>query len=117
MGEVVGFQECLAHWIWRNSEINPRIMTMQPDKPVPKPPKELDPFLDSVLQPEVIESNTDTAWGLWEHTLKEHEQAPSNKPAPTDAQDSEFKNSEYPDTQPMELKDFFPIKKKPSGDA
>lgn len=89
---------------------------MKPDKPVPKPPIELDPFLDSLPQPDVIESNTDTAWGLWENTLKAQDEPLESGKAANKGKGGDFKDSDYPQTQPGELKDFFPIKKKSTDD-
>jgi hypothetical protein len=62
-----------------------REATMKSDKPVPpananKPgvPRAVDLALDPLPVPDVSESDTDTAWGLWEATL---EGRPSAKPA------------------------------------
>lgn len=52
---------------------------MKPDQPVPPPdkraaksspaPKPFDGLLDPLPVPEVSESDTDTAWGLWEASV------------------------------------------------
>jgi hypothetical protein len=44
----------------------------------PTAPRAVDLALDPLPVPDVSESDTDTAWGLWEATL---EGAPSQKPA------------------------------------
>ena len=60
---------------------------MKFDKPIPpanpnKPsaPRAVDLTLDPLPVPDVSESDTDTAWGLWEATL---EGEPERKPADT----------------------------------
>ncbi len=50
-------------------------------------PAARDFSLDPLPVPDATESNTDTAWGLWEHTLKSLEEP-------------------IPQTQPAELQDF-----------
>ena len=57
---------------------------MKPDKP-PSPPankpdvvKPYDSLLDPLPQPDVTESNTDTAWGLWESSLGLHKAQPES---------------------------------------
>jgi hypothetical protein len=47
-------------------------------KPVAKPAQDF--FLDPLPVPDATESSTDTAWGLWEHTLKSYEDE-AQKPA------------------------------------
>ena len=45
-----------------------------------------DFFFDPLPVPEATESSTDTAWGLWEHTLKSYEeeaQRPENLEQPS----------------------------------
>jgi len=54
-------------------------MATTPDKSKSASPKagstaSRDFFQDTLPVPEATESNTDTAWGLWEHTLKAHEE-------------------------------------------
>jgi len=46
-----------------------------------------DLFLDPLPVPETKESSTDTAWGLWENTLRAHEEAAKAGPE-TDFQDT-----------------------------
>lgn len=64
---------------------------MTPDKPPPKPPagpastpKAYDALLDPLPLPDVSESDTDTAWGLWEASvgglLEEGKAAPDTPP-------------------------------------
>ena len=57
-------------------------MATPPDKS-----KSADFFLDPLPVPEATESNTDTAWGLWENTLRAHEDE-AQKDAPPDFQDT-----------------------------
>jgi len=47
-------------------------------KPPAKPAHDF--FLDPLPVPDATESSTDTAWGLWEHTLKSYEDE-AQKPA------------------------------------
>jgi hypothetical protein len=42
-------------------------------KPVSKPAPDF--ALDPLPVPDATESSTDTAWGLWEHTLRSYEEA------------------------------------------
>lgn len=50
-------------------------------KPHSKPAQDF--FLDPLPVPEATESSTDTAWGLWEHTLRDYEEE-AQKPAETE---------------------------------
>jgi hypothetical protein len=50
-------------------------------KPLAKPAHDF--FLDPLPVPDATESSTDTAWGLWEHTLKIYEDE-AQKPADVD---------------------------------
>jgi hypothetical protein len=61
-----------------------------------------DFFLDPLPVPDATESNTDTAWGLWEHTLRSYEDE-AKKP-------EEPKFPDFADTVPSEL---LPKSKKP----
>jgi hypothetical protein len=70
-------------------------------KPQSKP--EHDFFLDPLPVPDASESNTDTAWGLWEHTLRSFEEEAQSPKVP-DAAD-------FADTVPSDL---IPPAKKPS---
>ena len=75
-----------------------RPMATSSDHPKnPLPPKAsaraLDFSLEPLPVPEAIESDSDTAWGLWEHTLQAHENA-SVAPEPDNA---------YEETQPGDL--------------
>ena len=68
-------------------------MATPPEKPKSGAPKASTPsardyFLDPVPVPEAIESSTDTAWGLWEHTLQAFEQEMQKDAQPTDFQDT-----------------------------
>lgn len=67
---------------------------MSPDQPTPPPdkraatppaaPKPFDSLLDPLPVPDVTESDTDTAWGLWEASvgglLEEGQAAPGDPP-------------------------------------
>jgi hypothetical protein len=62
------------------------VVAKPPDKPIPadaKPPAPAahDFFLDPLPVPDATESNTDTAWGLWEHTLRSYEEAAQSEDA------------------------------------
>ena len=76
---------------------------MKPEKPqnasAPKPSsgKPYDALLDPLPLPDVVESDSDTAWGLWQDSL--HTQDDEGLPAePT-------KDQAYDDTEPMNLTD------------
>ena len=58
-------------------------------KPVAKPAQDF--FLDPLPVPDATESSTDTAWGLWEHTLRsfEEEAQQSEEPKQADFEDTE----------------------------
>lgn len=60
-------------------------------------PKSQDFMLDPLPVPEAVESNTDTAWGLWEDTLEEQK---SGKPAAHTHQDFEDTVAFDPDSDP-----------------
>ena len=67
-------------------------MATSPEKSKPAEPRREAPavsehFLDPLPVPDATESNTDTAWGLWEHTLRAHEED-LNKSPETDFQDT-----------------------------
>ncbi len=86
---------------------------MKPVKPKPTVPavsggRTFDPLLDPVPQPDVVESDSDTAWGLWQETVMPQD----TLPAPF--KESVFKDSVYKDTEPMGLPEIPPFKK-PSG--
>jgi hypothetical protein len=71
-----------------------------PDKSKPadsKPPSQPDHdfFLDPLPVPDATESNTDTAWGLWEHTLRSYEEEAQKPPEP--------KHQDFADTVPADL--------------
>ena len=71
-----------------------------PEKPNPADRKPLakpdhDFFLDPLPVPDATESNTDTAWGLWEHTLRSYEEEAQNPP--------DAKPTEFADTIPAPL--------------
>ena len=75
---------------------------MKPEKPqdsgTPRPSanKAYDALLDPLPLPEVIESDSDTAWGLWQDSIQ-----PSDDKGPN----SEFKDQAYDDTAPLDLTD------------
>ena len=69
--------------------------------------KTFDPLLDALPQPYmVVESDSDTAWGLWQESIMPSQ---DTLPAP-------FKDTVYKDTEPMGLPDL-PPPKKPSGSS
>lgn len=61
----------------------------------PKPVAAQDFLLDPLPVPDATESNTDTAWGLWEYTLQSRE----NGEAPTQAAELQ----DFPETVQSEL--------------
>jgi hypothetical protein len=68
-------------------------MATTPEKPKTGTPKAStasarDYFFDPVPVPEATESSTDTAWGLWEHTLQSFEKEMQKEAQPTDFQDT-----------------------------
>jgi hypothetical protein len=78
-----------------------------PDKSNPadrKPPSvpDHDFFLDPLPVPHATESNTDTAWGLWEHTLRSYEEEAQREP--------DAKPTDFADTIPAHMP---PVTKKP----
>ncbi len=81
---------------------------MKPEKPKTPPPPPLvrgssyDALLEPLPVPDVVESDSDTAWGLWEDSLH-----PRN---------DESLDSSEADTQPMGLTELDP-KKPPDRDA
>lgn len=71
------------------------------DAPPPTGGKTYDPLLDPLPQPEVVESDTDTAWALWQDVLSTEDHAAAPEPeAPT-----------FADTVPMGLVDLPPLRK------
>ena len=58
-----------------------------------------DPFLDPLPVPDATESSTDTAWGLWENTLRAHQDEAQAAP-----------ENDFQDTVPS---DVMPLDKKP----
>lgn len=77
--------------------------SVKPEFDVPPPPggKTYDPLLDPLPQPEVVESDTDTAWALWQDVLSTEDHAAAPEPeAPT-----------FADTVPMGLVDLPPLRK------
>ena len=68
----------------------------------PQSKAEQDFFLDPLPVPDATESNTDTAWGLWEHTLRGYEEEAKKPEAP--------KQPDFEDTVPADL---LPPPKKP----
>ena len=72
-------------------------------KPSDRKPAAHDFSLDPLPVPDATESNTDTAWGLWEHTL----QANGDSVLPTQAAElQDFADTEYTGLTP-------PVHKKP----
>jgi hypothetical protein len=76
---------------------------MKPEKPnnpgAPKPNsgKPYDALLDPLPLPDVVESDSDTAWGLWQDSLQSHDD--DDLPA------APAKDQAYDDTAPMDLTD------------
>lgn len=78
---------------------------MNPEKP--KPPaapqpgsgRPYDALLDPLPLPDVVESDSDTAWGLWQNSLQTHEdeEPPATPPA---------KDQGYDDTVPMDISEL-----------
>jgi hypothetical protein len=62
-------------------------------KPQSKPDQDF--FLDPLPVPDATESNTDTAWGLWEHTLRSYEEEAQKPP--------DAKATDFADTIPAPL--------------
>ena len=90
---------------------------MKPVTPKSEPPaagsKTFDPLLDALPQPDmVVESDSDTAWGLWQETVM-----PSQDTLPAPFKESAFKDSVYKDTEPMGLPDLPPPKKPPGSSS
>ena len=89
---------------------NPKnVPIMKPEKPSapapkPGPAKPFDSLLDPLPLPEVVESDSDTAWGLWQDSLQTGD----------DAQASHVKDQAYDETAPMGL--FEPVSPKKPGD-
>lgn len=50
-----------------------------------------DAFLDPLPVPDASESSTDTAWGLWENTLRAHQDEAQR--APAEASDADFQDT------------------------
>ncbi len=63
--------------------------------------RSLDSLLDPIPEPEVVESDSDTAWGRWEDSLQAFEEQPAPGPAshPVAPPDG------FAATRPMELGD------------
>ena len=82
---------------------------MKPVKPRSAAPsasgRTFDPLLDPLPQPDVVESDSDSVWGLWQETVM-----------PQDTQAASFKDSVYKDTEPMGLPEI-PSFEKPSGSS
>jgi hypothetical protein len=79
-------------------------MATNPEKPKSNPTRSSDRASDFLLDPlpvpEVMESDSDTAWGLWEHSLQ------ADDPA-SEAPDSDIS---FDDTVPSELAELPPLK-------
>ena len=66
-----------------------------PNKPAPT--RVYDGLLDPMPLPDVVESDSDTAWGLWEDVVQAHENETLISPS------VEPKDSPYDDTVPMDI--------------
>ena len=75
---------------------------MKPEKPqnpgAPKPAagKSYDSLLDPLPLPDVVESDSDTAWGLWQDSVQSGGDGTPSIPA---------KDTGYDETAPMDLPD------------
>jgi hypothetical protein len=84
------------------------VFTKKPDKP--KMPdgrtssRSYDALLDPLPIPEVVESDSDTAWGLWELSMQE----PGEEP-----KEPEYRDTAYDRTEPMDLTVPAPLEKPP----
>jgi hypothetical protein len=73
---------------------------MKPEKPkklgLPKQSsgKPYDALLDPLPLPDVVESDSDTAWGLWQDSMQSNDETISAVPA---------KDQAYDDTVPLDL--------------
>ncbi len=63
-------------------------------------PKSHDFMLDPLPVPEAIESNGDTAWGLWEDTLEEQKGGKPGGDAHPDFEDTVAIDPDDPDLKP-----------------
>jgi hypothetical protein len=73
---------------------NQGIDTMKPLNPDHEPPapgstKRYDPLLDPLPQPDVVESDSETAWGLWEDLLASGGSPEEAEPHPPNFEDTE----------------------------
>jgi hypothetical protein len=69
------------------------IDTMKPINPDHEPPapgstKRYDPLLDPLPQPDVVESDTETAWGRWEDLLASGGSPEEAEPPPPNFEDT-----------------------------
>ncbi len=64
-----------------------------PNKPAPG--KAYDASLEPLPLPEVVESDSDTAWGRWEDSLQSFEETPATVPTPLEP--------DFDATVPMDL--------------
>lgn len=71
--------------------------TQNPGAPKPGSGKAYDALLDPLPLPEVVESDSDTAWGLWQDSLQSHDDE--------DMPVAPAKDQAYDDTEPMDLTD------------
>jgi hypothetical protein len=83
-------------------------MSTRPDKPkdysVPRTPTRLHDFsLEPLPVPDALESDSDTAWGLWENTLQAHD----------DQRVHEEEPPTFDDTVPCQLTELPPEDPKP----
>ena len=83
------------------------MLQMKPEKPqnpgAPKPSsgRPYDALLDPLPLPDVVESDSDTAWGLWQDSLHTHEDEELPAAPPT-------KDQAYDDTVPMDITELAP---------
>jgi len=56
--------------------------------PAPSTTKRYDPLLDPLPQPDVVESDTETAWGRWEELLASDDTGGDGEPPPPNFEDT-----------------------------
>ena len=77
--------------------------TQLPGATKTSPAKPYDALLDPLPLPDVVESDSDTAWGLWQDSLHTGDDADAAAAAP--------KDPSYDDTVPMDISELEPSSK------
>ena len=75
-----------------------------------KPAAAPDYFLEPLPVPDATESNTDTAWGLWEHSVQTHEGSGTEVTQPAELQD--FPETEHSALVPEVRPEVAPLVRK-----